>query len=416
MNKQVEELYTEREARVNRAIALENNDRVPIIFMFGFFFAKYAATTPYELMYNSEKLYEQGKKVILDYQPDMYANPIMYVYPGKLLDSMDFKLLRWPGHGIAEKNPYQFVENEYMGTDEYDELIYDPSDWILRRYLPRVCGNLEPLEKLLPLRQYLSYNTIVQKFAAFGNPKVITALESLIAAGRESYKMIQQAIAFKNELTSLGFPSQSESVTLAPFDALGDCLRGTKGLMLDLYRKPDKVLEACEKLTPLLIEMGVNDAQRTGIPRVFIPLHKGAEGFMSLDQFRKFYWPGLNKLINGLIENDITPCLFIEGNYNSRLEIIADIPKGRAIYHFESTDIFKAKAVLGKQVCIRGNVPLSLLSTGSVEDIKAYCKKLIDVVGKGGGFIMDATGVLDDAKPENVKAMVDFTREYGVYS
>ena len=59
---------------------------------------------------------------------------------------------------------------------------------------------------------------------------------------------------------------------------------------------------------------------------------------------------------------------------------------------------------------------LSLLIAGTPDDVRAYCKKLIDVVGKGGGFIMDASSNLDDAKPENVKAMIDFTKEYGRYA
>jgi uroporphyrinogen-III decarboxylase len=75
----------------------------------------------------------------------------------------------------------------------------------------------------------------------------------------------------------------------------------------------------------------------------------------------------------------------------------------------------KAKEILGDTVCIRGNVPLSVLATGKPEDVEASCKKLIDVVGKGGGYIMDSSTGLDDAKPENVKAMFEFTREYGVY-
>ena len=62
------------------------------------------------------------------------------------------------------------------------------------------------------------------------------------------------------------------------------------------------------------------------------------------------------------------------------------------------------------------NIPLSILATGTPDDVKGYCKKLIDVVGKGGGFIMAPSTSLDDAKPENVKAMIDFTKEYGVYS
>jgi uroporphyrinogen-III decarboxylase len=75
----------------------------------------------------------------------------------------------------------------------------------------------------------------------------------------------------------------------------------------------------------------------------------------------------------------------------------------------------KAKEILGDTVCIRGNVPLSILVTGTPERVRASCKKLIDTVGKSGGYIMDASTGLDDAKPENVKAMFEFTREYGVY-
>jgi uroporphyrinogen-III decarboxylase len=82
---------------------------------------------------------------------------------------------------------------------------------------------------------------------------------------------------------------------------------------------------------------------------------------------------------------------------------------------FERSDIFRAKEVLGDVVCLQGNVPLSLLVGGSPDDVKNYCRKLIDVVGKGGGFIMAPSTALDDAKPENVKAMFDITKEYGAY-
>jgi hypothetical protein len=47
--------------------------------------------------------------------------------------------------------------------------------------------------------------------------------------------------------------------------------------------------------------------------------------------------------------------------------------------------------------------------------VKAYCKNLIDYVGKDGGFIMDAAAHVTEAKPENLKAMFEFTKEYGVY-
>jgi uroporphyrinogen-III decarboxylase len=117
-----------------------------------------------------------------------------------------------------------------------------------------------------------------------------------------------------------------------------------------------------------------------------------------------------------LINEGLTPCPLWEGNCTSRLEIIGDIPPGKAVYWFEQTDIFKAKEILGDTVCIRGNVPASLLIAGSPQQVQDYCKKLIDIVGKDGGFIMDgATGIPDEAKPENVAALEEITKDYGKY-
>ncbi len=410
-----EELHHQREKRVNDVIQLKVPDRVPIMGMFGHFYTKYARTTCDELTYNKKKLYDLGKKVILEYQPDLYANPMTYVVPGTLLDALDFKQLRWPACGTGSNTPFQFVENEYLKADEYDDFLKDPSDWILRCYLPRTCGVLQPFEHLVPLRHLTGYHSIIPYISVLHKPEIRQALESLLIAARESHEMLSQAQEFHREMTSLGFPLQFGAITFAPFDALGDTLRGTKGIMLDMYRRPEKILEACEKMEPILIEAAASAAQASGVPRAFIPLHKGAEGFMSQDQFRKFYWPGLRSIMLKLIDKGITPFAFMEGGYTSRLEIISDMPAGKAVYHFEDTDLFKAKEVLGDHICLRGNVPLALFSTGTPDQVKEYCRKLIDVVGKNGGFIMDSSGELDDARPENVKAMFEFTREYGVY-
>lgn len=49
--------------------------------------------------------------------------------------------------------------------------------------------------------------------------------------------------------------------------------------------------------------------------------------------------------------------------------------------------------------------------------MEAKCKELIDLLGRDGGYIMDASAIMqNDSRPENVKAMTDFTRRYGRYS
>jgi len=165
-----------------------------------------------------------------------------------------------------------------------------------------------------------------------------------------------------------------------------------------------------------MIALGVEAARSIGRPLVFIPLHKGADGFMSDRQYKTFYWPTLKKMILGFIDEGLVPFLFAEGEYSTRLEVIRDVPVGRTIWHFDFTDMAQAKEALGGIACIAGNVPISLLNTGTPGEVKDYCKGLIDVAGKGGGFIMTSGGVIDKAKPENVGAMIEFTKEYGVYS
>ena len=170
---------------------------------------------------------------------------------------------------------------------------------------------------------------------------------------------------YEERMTGEGFPVQRGGMSSAPFDVLGDALRGTKGLMLDMYRRPQTVLRAVEMLLPLMVERGVASAGRAGGRFVHIPLHKGLDGFMSPEQFKKFFWPTLRELVAGLVNEGLTPYLFWEGDCTSRLGLINDVPAGKALYRFESTDIAKAKDALRDRVCIRGNVPISILATGT---------------------------------------------------
>lgn len=415
MTKTPEELFEERNKRVEDAIQLKQPDRVPLLLFFTFFPAKYAGISCEEAMYNYDKLAEVSQKAIVDFDLDGYMNPFGIVAVGPLMEILGDRRFKWPGHGVAPYSTYQFVEGELMKADEYDEFITDTTDYVMRKYLPRALGALEPL-RLMPYIPGQYYLRLLTSTAVFGIPEVAKALETLVKAGTEALKMLAKAAAFTKKMAGLGFPSHFGSVAYAPFDYIGDFYRGTKGIMLDMYRQPDKLLEAMEKITPAIVQAAVDASKKTGINKAFIPLHKGLDGFMSLDQFKTFFWPTLKKTMLALIDNGIVPCALWEGDCTSRLEIIKDIPPGKAVYWFERTDIFKAKKILGDRVCIRGNVPAPLLCTGTPQQVQEYCKKLIDIVGKGGGFIMDgAIGIPDEAKPGNVKAIVDCTKKYGMY-
>ena len=104
-----------------------------------------------------------------------------------------------------------------------------------------------------------------------------------------------------------------------------------------------------------------------------------------------------------------------EGGYSSRLEVVKDLPKGKTLWMIDLTDMADAKVTLGKKACLLGNVPSALLNLGTPQQMEDYVKKVIDDAGTDGGLIVCNGAFFDHAKPENVKAMVDTTKEYGVY-
>jgi hypothetical protein len=418
VDEKTEEAYKARVTRLKDAIQLKKTpDRVPAFPLVGFFPAYYAGLTPYDIMYDYEKLKMAFKKYVSDFEPDAHVGSIG-PGPGRFFEILDYKLYAWPGHGVAPQHSYQCIEGEYMKADEYDALIQDPTHFFLTTYFPRVFGALEPFKKLPcftnVLEMYGGFTPV--SFVPFGMTDVQAALKALMEAGNEALKWIGHVGAWEGGVSAAGFPDLFGGGTKAPFDTIGDTLRGTKGIMLDMYRRRDKLLQAMEIFTPLMIRMGASGARANGNPIVFIPLHKGADGFISNKQFEEFYWPTLKKVMMGLINEGCIPFLYAEGSYNSRLELIKnDLPKGKTLWGFDQTDMAKAKEIIGDYACICGNVPTSLLAVETPKEVKDCVKKLIETCREGGGLIVMNGAVIDEAKPENVKTMIEATKEYGAY-
>jgi len=410
-----EKAYKERITRIKDAIQMKKlPDRVPVFVLPSFFPVYYAGMTPKEAMYDYDKCFKAFTKFTLDFAPDGHLGATA-PGSGRLFEILDYKLYSWPGHGVAPEQSYQCNEGEYMKADEYDALIQDPSNFFSNTYLPRVFGALDGFKMLPTLTGILEMYGVGFSFIPYGLPPVQATYKALFEAGAEALKWAGALGAWNVEITAAGFPNIVGGFTKAPFDVIGDTLRGTKGIMLDMYRQPDKLLEAMDRLTPIMIKMGVGTAKMFGHPIIFIPLHKGADGFLSDEQFKKFYWPTFRKVMMGLIDEGVVPMPAAEGHWNTRLEVVQDLPKGKTLWMIDQSDMAKAKKTIGKVACMFGNVPSDLLNLGTPQQVKDYVKKLIDTASKGGGFIVSNGAFFDHAKPENVHAMVDAAREYGVY-
>ncbi|MDW7739303.1 MAG: uroporphyrinogen decarboxylase family protein [Bacillota bacterium] len=412
---EAEALYKANITRIKDAIQLKKTpDRVPVTIYPSMFPYYFSGVTLKDAMYDYDLCVSAFKKYILEFQPDMHIGASV-LGPGKFFELMDYKLYAWPGHGVGDNHCYQCIEKEYMTEDEYDILLSDPSFYFQNFYLPRVFGSLQGFSMLPPFTGILEMYGVAFNFIPYGLPPVQETYKTLFEAGAEALKWAGAMGGCDAELRTLGYPNILAGYSKAPFDVIGDTLRGTHGVMIDMYRRPEKLLKALEQQIPIMTAMGINTMKMTGNPLVFMPLHKGADGFLSDEQFKKFYWPQLKQIVEGLVEGGCVPWLALEGRWNSRLEVMQDIPEGKTILMIDQSDIQKAKKTVGQKACLTGNVPSSLLNLGTPDDVKEYCKMLIDTVGKDGGLILANGAFLDEAKPENVKAMVEFSKEYGVY-
>ncbi len=417
MVKTPEELYAEREKRLRDAIELKVPDRVPVVLATSYLPTRYInGVTVKDSFYKNETWREATRKTILELEPDIIAPGAGG--SGPALEALAPKLFRWAGGGLGDNTMHQFIEGESLKADEYDLFLSDPGDFMLRYYLPRVWTALEPFSKLPPLQSLLGSSTMALRAASFATPEIVRAFEAIFKAGQEAGKYIESMSTFNEEMASLGFPSLHHGGVAPPFDMISDYLRGMKGTMIDMFERPDKLLQVCEVLLPRSIESGAATlrSQRGNPKRVGSYLHNGSDELMSPEQFDTFYWPGLKKIAEAMTDLGMVYIPLYEADWTSRLEHLLEFPKGKTVARFAMTDMVRAKEILGGHTCIMGGVPHSLLQTASSQEVEKHCKNLIETVGKGGGFILSTnTGITNDAKPENVKAMIDAVKKYGVY-
>lgn len=412
MSQNSEIMYKERVQRILDVIALKKPDRIPVFGPYQLYPYTYADTLFKDAMNDYSVAGKAAHKFLDDFEPDADFGPIM-AFPAKPMKSLGLEWFRWPGNGLGDHVMYQFVEGEYMLADEYDEFIYDPSHYMTTKWLPRSFSNLAGLSGF-PMMRLMMWFGWTGQLAALANDEVWESLKVAREAGIELNKWFTTFGQYAEEIKKKGFPVAFGSFSWAPFDIIGDTLRGTRGIMGDMIRRPEKVLKALEVTTQMTIDYGAG-AAGADLPLSWIWLHKGSDGFMSDEHYAKFYWPSLREAIEGLVDKGVIPVVYCEGDDTSRLKYFTEVPPGKVMFHFAQMDMKKAKEMLGDIACISGNLPNHLMITGNPEDIRDHCKKLIDTCASGGGYIMDTEALLDEAKPENLKAMFEFTRDYGVY-
>jgi hypothetical protein len=384
-------LFEERLNRYTIAMDCGKPDRVPIALSIGDWVVKYTDNTFQQVFYDLNLNNKIVDELLPELDIDIFGGgPTLWWPP--MFDALGSKLYKFPGMGLEENVTFQYVEEEYMKAEDYDDFIANPTEWLATKFLPRISSELEDLGS------YRAMVALIKGAAAFA-----------IWNG-------QVEAAWRQWIGNHGIVTQYTGMTKAPFDTLGDALRAMKGILLDLRRRPEKVAQACEAIVPHNIQCGVSGGGADKRFPCFAPLHRGAYPFLNPHQWENYYWPTLKAVIEGLWAQGKRMYFYAEGDWTPYLEKIAELPEKSIVFQIDLTDAKKAKEILGGKFCLMGGVPTTLLTYGTPESVKEHVKRTIDELAGDGGFILNPGGVvMGDAKKENIIAMVEAAREYGVY-
>jgi uroporphyrinogen-III decarboxylase len=414
VSREAEKLYKQRVTRFIKAIKLEEPDRVPVMLPTGNYPAYWGGANFRTLMYDYQKGHEIWKKYMETFgDMDIFSGP-GFIPSGRIAEAIPSRTQKLPGLGLPEDaSMNQFVEGEYMMADEYDRFMMDPTDYNLRVMLPRTTPLFEPFKRMPPMRAIMGNYWLT----VLADPEIRRIFETLLSLTNEQVKWQTASLEINNYIKAHGYPSLWGGGIMAgaPFDHFADTLRGTHGIAMDMYRQPKKLHEAMEFWCNMMIDTSIKNFPMSDSPICMMPLHKGDDTFMSDKQFEEFYWPYLRGVFMAMINEGLVPMPFAEGRYNNRLKQIADTPKSGVVWYFDQTDMAQAKKIIGDICCIAGNVPTSVVMTGTVKQVKESCRKLIKACAPGGGYILAGGASIDKGNMANLHAMMDAAKEYGTY-
>lgn len=414
--------HDEKEKRIKDAVALKEPDRVPMTPGPQLYPVFHSGYTVAEVVYDTslEKIRNALIKYHLDFDPDAGTDVgQLYAGEGPIMETIrpkNMRLAGMPGEGaIGDNSLQQFIEYPLLLDDEFDEFFKDRMSWAFRKALPRIAGIFEPLAKMR--YSFGDANMAARQMAhIFSDPEFQAMIEDFKKIDAFYNERQSKVNKIREDIQDLGFPMmRAMGGGLVPFDGYSDFLRGSVLAMEDFYERPEDIEryidESWAEAEPRILASKGKDEGK----HIFIPLHKGFDGFMSGEFYRKYYWKHLQKLILAIIESGKVPYIYTEGKYDSRLDFLTEVPPGKVLYHFETVDMAVAKKKLGGIACIAGGFPAALLDWGKPEQVRDEVKKLLDVCAPGGGFIFETSCGMGNAKRENVEIMFETVREFGVY-
>lgn len=367
--------------RVDKHVNLETPDRVGVAPMGSFYHANLAGMTIEEVLMN----------------------------PWKADEAFEYAFERHGGFDMAEVG---FLLATYLSpTPDIFSTFY--FDWHLpgRERVPNAIPNLNERARENPLMTEDDYDLILKhglhRFFNFRRAGV-GDLAMLAAKSPETGQIARKWWEERQ------IPTMIDASVNNPFTLLSQ-LRGSTNFMLDLRRRPDKILAVLDVITDGLIAAGLALAEMVHARTLIMGATRGSADFISPKMFEKYCLPFLVRTAHAISEAGYRIQYHFDTRWTPMLEYFKQFPAKSGFLHLdERTDIFEAKRILGDHLCLLGNLKPSLFILGTEEQVEREVKSIIDGCADGGGLIVSAE-LAADSKFELVDKMIRTTKAYGKY-
>ena len=376
MNGENEKIYRQRLERIQKAINHEPVDMIPSIFMGNAFAPRYMGMSQAQFCLDADAAVDVTIEA-MKRLGDVDGINLMPsgIHPMNLTSIWLSKVLI-PGIDLDKEALWQVVEKEVMSTEDYDFILENGFIPFVEKILPQVCD---------------------MKLMAEHNAWNAANFSGVAGKFREA-----------------GFVVLAPTGTTVPFEALCGA-RSMNQFFFDLYRTPDKVEATMDVMLPFYIELGIAMAMAAGVPAIWVGGWRTASAMLAPKLWDRFVWPYFKKVSEALIAAGITPIFHWDQDWTRDLHRLLELPAKKCILNVDGmTDIRKAKEILKGHTAIMGDLPASILSAGTPEDVRNYIRDLVRDVGPEGLLLAPGCDGPLNAKPENFEAFVAANREFGV--
>ncbi len=371
--------YLEHRDRVLAALRFEDVDRIPFLFSGPAYAPLSVDVTIGDLCTKPDVGLQASLDALVKLNEVAEVDGIQATQVGcfpVLLTNQWWSKVRVPGIDIDENELWQVQEEEVMKVEDYDFIIENGLEEYLGVIMPKI-----------------------------QNPDLLATHDAWMAANIPTV-----AARYRRR----GFVPFTGGVVETPFEFLCGG-RSLPRFFRDMIRIPDKIEQVMAQGVELWKNIALGATSGIDVPSVWLGSWNTAPHMVAPKLFDRFVWPYFKELAEFLVDNGILAVLHLDSNWDREIHRMLELPDGgRCIVSTDgTTDIRRARQIIGKHHPMLGDVPASVLSVGTPEDVRDYVKRLIEDLGHEGLIMNTGCDMPFNTPQANAEALVLATHEFG---